>query len=111
MRSSTTTARAWAFCKKRLDNTEETDALGLNVAERVRRFPPGSPGYDRMYPWRPDIESGHNILDRTHYGNRITADKAIDQHLILIAFAITRNVLSEAVYNARTAAPPQADAA
>jgi hypothetical protein len=95
----------------RLDNTPKTDELDLNVAERIRQFPPGTPEYERMYPWRPDIESGNNTLDQTHFRNRIIADKAIDQHLILIAFAITRNVLSEAVYKARTAAPPQAAAA
>ena len=92
--------------KFRLDNTEEAEALGLNVAERIRQFPPGTSTYERMYRFRPDIESGNNTLDLTHYRGRIIADKAIDQHLILIAFAIARNVLSEAVHRARIAAAP-----
>jgi len=90
-----------AIHRERLDTTEEDKKRGLNRAERIRLHPPESDYYLLSYGWRADIESSNNNLDSGLYRQRMIVDTPERQALIMVGFCISRNAMSQDVYEAR----------
>ncbi|MET3351498.1 UNVERIFIED_ORG: hypothetical protein ABID57_003207 [Arthrobacter sp. UYEF1] len=90
-----------AIHRERLDTTPEDNDRDFNRTERLRQHPPESAHYKDTYGYRADIESTNNNLDSGLYRQRMTVDTPERQALIMVGFCISRNAISQQVYEAR----------
>jgi hypothetical protein len=90
-----------AIHRERLDTTKEDKEREFNRSERLRQHPPESAYYKDTYGWRADIESTNNNLDSGLYRQRMIVDTPERQALIMVGFCISRNAISQQVYEAR----------
>jgi hypothetical protein len=73
--------------RDRIDTTEADRSRGYNRAEHLRQHVKTDAGdsvYDRCYGWRKDAESLNNTLDRTLYGGRMIAYRAVRQLTVML---------------------------
>jgi hypothetical protein len=90
-----------AIHRERLDTTPEDKDRDFNRTERIRQHPPESEYYKDTYGYRADIESTNNNLDSGLYRQRMIVDTPERQALIMVGFCISRNAISQQVYEAR----------
>ncbi|WP_160668856.1 hypothetical protein [Pseudarthrobacter sp. ATCC 49987] len=88
-----------AIQRERLDSTG--DDQGFSLAERLRQHPPHTPYFKETYGYRADVESTNNNLDSGLYRQRMIVDTPERQALIMVGFCISRNAISQQVYEAR----------
>jgi hypothetical protein len=74
---------------------------GFSLAERLRQHPPHTPYFEETYGFRADVESTNNNLDSGLYRQRMIVDTPERQALIMVGFCISRNAISQQVYEAR----------
>ncbi|WOH18285.1 hypothetical protein IRJ34_18305 [Paenarthrobacter sp. GOM3] len=90
-----------AIHRERLDKTTEDKDREFSRTERIRQHPPESEYYKDTYGYRADIESTNNNLDSGLYRQRMIVDTPERQALIMVGFCISRNAISQQVYEAR----------
>lgn len=82
---------------RRIDNTNKDNKRGYSRAEHLRqqtRTEGGQGVHARCFGWHEDAESLDNTLDRTQYGDRMTAHSPTRQHAVTIGFALGRNAIA-----------------